>query len=102
MRPHICCISPFCLLASHDSKQPCGLSNRVHDLSSTLGSKDKLFVAEEMNEAEEEPQEWVDDGSLPLNKEGQLLFYFLDAHEDANLPHTVYLFGKVHPTLHLS
>ena len=48
-----------------------------------------------MKEAEEEPKEWVDDGSLPLNKDGQLLFYFLDAHEDANLPHTVYLFGKV-------
>lgn len=48
-----------------------------------------------MKEAEEESKEWVDDGSLPLDKDGQLMFYFLDAHEDAHLPHTVYLFGKV-------
>ena len=48
-----------------------------------------------MKEPEEEPKEWVDDGSLPLDKDGQLLFYFLDAHEDTHLPHTVYLFGKV-------
>ena len=54
-----------------------------------------LCGTEEMEEAEEEPKEWVDDGSLPLNKDGQLMFYFLDAHEDTNLPHTVYLFGKV-------
>ncbi len=43
-----------------------------------------------------EEVEWKDDGSLPLDKEGGLPFYFLDAHEEANTPHTVYLFGKVH------
>ena len=54
-----------------------------------------LCFTEDMKEAEEEPKEWVDDGSLPLDKDGQMMFYFLDAHEDAHLPHTVYLFGKV-------
>ena len=48
-----------------------------------------------MKDAEEEAAEWVDDGTLPLDKDGNLMFYFLDAHEDANLPLTVYLFGKV-------
>ena len=42
-----------------------------------------------------EEAEWKNDCSLPLNKEGGLPFYFLDAHEEANAPHTVYLFGKV-------
>ena len=46
-----------------------------------------------------EEAEWKDDGSMPLNKEGGLPFYFLDAHEEANAPHTVYLFGKVCPLM---
>lgn len=46
-------------------------------------------------EQEEEAEGWVDDGSLPLDKEGALPFYFLDAHEEYKSPDTVYLFGKV-------
>jgi len=45
-----------------------------------------------------EEVEWKDDSSLPLDKEGALPFYFLDAHEESNAPHTVYLFGKVPPS----
>lgn len=41
------------------------------------------------------PAEWVDDGSLPLDGEGQLPFYILDAHEELAQPGVVYLFGKV-------
>ena len=39
--------------------------------------------------------EWVDDGSLPVDGEGTLPFYMLDAHEEYGAPGTVYLFGKV-------
>ena len=39
--------------------------------------------------------EWHDDGSLPLDGEGQLPFYLLDAHEELAQPGVVYLFGKV-------
>ena len=49
----------------------------------------------EVAEGKEEPElDWVDDGSLPLSKEGDLPFYFFDAHEDAHVAQTVYLFGK--------
>lgn len=39
--------------------------------------------------------EWVDDGSLPVDNEGALHFFFLDAHEEIHAPGVVYLFGKV-------
>lgn len=39
--------------------------------------------------------DWVDDGSLPLDSEGKLPFYVVDAHEEATTPGTIYLFGKV-------
>jgi len=51
--------------------------------------------ADETEEDMAEEVEWEDDGSLPLDKEGGLPFYFLDAHEEPHVPHTVYLFGKV-------
>ena len=38
-------------------------------------------------------EQWLDDGSLPLDG-GALPFYFLDAHEEPATPDTVYLFGK--------
>lgn len=38
---------------------------------------------------------WVDDGTLPLDSESRLPFYFLDAHEEHSQPGVVYLFGKV-------
>lgn len=38
---------------------------------------------------------WTDDGSLPLDSQGQLPFFLLDAHEEAATPGLVYLFGKV-------
>lgn len=38
---------------------------------------------------------WTDDGSLPLNSQGQLPFFLLDAHEETATPGLVYLFGKV-------
>lgn len=44
---------------------------------------------------QEEQPEWIDDGSLPLNKDESLPFYYIDAHEDSHIPQTVYLFGKV-------
>lgn len=58
-------------------------------------SNSNMLAAEQMKEIEEEIKEWVDDGSLPLDKDNNLAFYFLDAHEDIRLPETVYLFGKV-------
>ncbi len=51
---------------------------------------------------EEPAAEWVDDGSLPLDGEGNLPFYFLDAHEEPSQPGVVHLFGKVRPSLHVS
>ncbi|KAL3140237.1 hypothetical protein ABBQ38_004511 [Trebouxia sp. C0009 RCD-2024] len=38
---------------------------------------------------------WTDDGSLPLDSQGQLPFFLLDAHEETATPGLVYLFGKV-------
>ena len=38
---------------------------------------------------------WTDDGSLPLDTQGQLPFFLLDGHEEAATPGLVYLFGKV-------
>ena len=38
---------------------------------------------------------WTDDGSLPLDSQGQLPFFLLDAHEEVATPGLVYLFGKV-------
>ena len=49
-------------------------------------------ATEEIQEMEEE---FVDDGSLPLDENGALPFYFLDAHEEHSTPDLVYLFGKV-------
>lgn len=39
--------------------------------------------------------EWQDDGSLPLDSEGQLPFFLIDAHEELAQPGVVFLFGKV-------
>lgn len=39
--------------------------------------------------------EWKDDGSLPLDGEGQLPFFLVDAHEESARPGDVFLFGKV-------
>ena len=39
--------------------------------------------------------EWKDDGSLPLDGQGQLPFYLVDAHEEHSNPGSLYLFGKV-------
>ncbi len=46
-------------------------------------------------EATAADREWVDDGSLPVDGEGNLPFFFLDAHEEPAQPDTVFLFGKV-------
>ena len=45
-------------------------------------------------------KEWADDGSLPVDGEGTLPFYMLDAHEEIGAPGTVYLFGKARHWLH--
>ena len=39
--------------------------------------------------------EWMDDGTLATNADGQLPFFFLDAYEEMNQPGTAFLFGKV-------
>ncbi len=39
--------------------------------------------------------EWHDDGTLPVDKDGSLPFYFIDAHEELATPGVVYMFGKV-------
>jgi DNA polymerase alpha subunit A len=44
---------------------------------------------------QQEAAPWVDDGTLPLDSESRLPFYFLDAHEEYSQPGVVYLFGKV-------
>lgn len=43
----------------------------------------------------EPAEEWVDDGSLPVEKDGTLPFYLVDAHEELYQPGAVFLFGKV-------
>eukprot|EP00884_Botryococcus_braunii_P011316 jgi/Botrbrau1/20185/Bobra.0173s0083.2 len=48
-----------------------------------------------MEDAASEAPAWVDDGSLPLDGDGKLPFYFMDAHEEASTPATIYMFGKV-------
>ena len=40
-------------------------------------------------------QEWKDDGSLPLDSQGQLPFYLIDVQEEHSNPGCLYLFGKV-------
>ncbi len=52
------------------------------------------FVGVDGSEAQPETA-WKDDGSLPLDSQGQLPFFLLDAHEEASTPGLVYLFGKV-------
>ena len=42
---------------------------------------------------------WVDDGTLPTDAAGNLPFYLIDAHEEQNMPGTVFLLGKVPPSL---
>ena len=47
-------------------------------------------------EPELEPaRDWKDDGSLPLDSQGQLSFFCIDASEEHSNPGVVYLFGKV-------
>ena len=48
-----------------------------------------------MEAAEEPASEWKDDGTLPLDGQEQLPFFFIDAHEEHANPGVVYLFGKV-------
>jgi len=52
------------------------------------------YADEDSSEAQPETA-WKDDGSLPLDSQGQLPFFLLDAHEEASTPGLVYLFGKV-------
>ncbi len=52
------------------------------------------YADEDGSEAQPETA-WKDDGSLPLDSQGQLPFFLLDAHEEASTPGLVYLFGKV-------
>lgn len=55
-----------------------------------------LPADEDASGAEAQPEAvWTDDGSLPLDSQGQLPFFLLDAHEEIATPGTVYLFGKV-------
>lgn len=55
-----------------------------------------LPAGEDASGAEAQPETvWTDDGSLPLDSQGQLAFFLLDAHEETATPGTVYLFGKV-------
>lgn len=37
----------------------------------------------------------MDEGNLPVDKDGQLPFFYIDAHEEIATPGVVYLFGKV-------
>ena len=41
----------------------------------------------------------MDDGTLPTDAAGNLPFYLIDAHEEQNMPGTVFLLGKVPPAL---
>jgi len=52
--------------------------------------------ADAIPERDPEPARLAADGSLPLDADGSLPFFFLDAYEDgAHAPGTVFLFGKV-------
>lgn len=59
------------------------------------------FADEDGSEAQPETA-WKDDGSLPLDSQGQLPFFLLDAHEEASTPGLVYLFGKVNTLISCS
>jgi hypothetical protein len=61
-------------------------------------SRYNVHVDEDGSEAQPETA-WKDDGSLPLDSQGQLPFFLLDAHEEASSPGLVYLFGKVNTLL---
>ena len=71
------------------------------DMPSTHDSKTGnifgvIFADEDGKDAEAEAEvEWKDDGSLPLDGQGQLPFYLVDAHEEHSNPGCLYLFGKV-------
>lgn len=58
------------------------------------GQVECAFVDEDGSEAQPETA-WKDDGSLPLDSQGQLPFFLLDAHEETSTPGLVHLFGKV-------
>jgi hypothetical protein len=68
-----------------------------HVQLSWRGAQSGCASVDDPEEEMVEEVEWEDDGSLPLEKDGGLPFYFLDAHEEPHVPHTVYLFGKVVP-----
>ena len=53
-----------------------------------------LSADEEAEAPTASAREWADDGSLPVDGQGTLPFYMLDAHEEIGVPGTVYLFGK--------
>ena len=67
-------------------------------LAALLGRNDKacgwLIADEQAEPPTASAREWADDGSLPVDGEGTLPFYMLDAHEEMGAPGTVYLFGK--------
>ena len=72
----------------------------VHPLVSpatcTLVRQTQGFKRAEEDGGEAQPETvWKDDGSLPVDGQGQLPFFLLDAHEEASTPGLVYLFGKV-------
>ncbi len=55
-----------------------------------------LVVTADEESTDAQPESvWKDDGSLPLDGQGQLPFFLLDAHEETSTPGLVYLFGKV-------
>ena len=54
-----------------------------------------LPADEDASGAEAQVAVWTDDGSLPLDSQGQLPFFLLDAHDEIATPGLVYLFGKV-------
>ena len=54
------------------------------------------LASDEPVEPEQAPNIMAADGSLPLDADGRLPFFFLDAYEDPHaMPGTVFLFGKV-------
>jgi hypothetical protein len=67
-------------------------SHGGHDLSA-MRPADAICTGAEV--APSPLPEWKDDGSLPLDGEGQLPFFLVDAHEESARPGDVFLFGKV-------
>lgn len=63
--------------------------HETHEAAASKGMLDTATTSGALGEP------WENDGTLPVDTDGALPFYFVDAHEEHGQPGTVFLFGKV-------